>query len=104
MLEIRRTTPSGMERPAAPGEGCWLHVTQPTPADLQALLEFGIPDRLLDHVADIDERPRVEHAGESVLVVMNYPLRRLEATGPPWRTLPLSVVLDTARHRHDQPG
>jgi magnesium transporter len=28
-----------------------------------------------------------------VLVVMNYPLRRDEDTGPPWRTLPLSVLL-----------
>ena len=28
-----------------------------------------------------------------MLVVMNYPLRRNESTGPPWRTLPLSVLL-----------
>ena len=93
MLEVRRTTPSGIEQPAAPGEGCWLHVTRPAPADLQALREFGVPAPLLDHVADIDERPRVEHAGDSVLVVMNYPLRSTDPVGPPWRTMPLSVVL-----------
>jgi magnesium transporter len=93
MLEIRRSSSAGMERPPAPCTGCWLHVTQPTAADMAAVLEFGVPPALLDHVSDIDERPRVENAGECVLVVMNYPLRRAEATGPPWRTLPLSVLL-----------
>jgi magnesium transporter len=93
MLEIRRSTSAGMERPVAPSAGCWLHVTQPTAADLAAVHDFGVPATLLDHATDIDERPRVEHSGEAVLVVMNYPLRRDESTGPPWRTLPLSVVL-----------
>jgi len=93
VLEIRRTTPAGMERPAAPGEGCWLHVTQPTQADLEAVLAFGVPASLLDHIADIDERPRVAHEGDFVLVVMNYPLRHEQNSGPPWRTLPLSVLL-----------
>ncbi len=93
MLEIRRSTSAGMEQPAAPCAGCWLHVTQPAAADLAVVREFGVPASLLDHVADIDERPRVAHAGDCVLVVMNYPLRRDESTGPPWRTLPLSVLL-----------
>jgi magnesium transporter len=93
MLDIRRSSSAGMERPTAPTAGCWLHITQPTAADLAVVREFGVPAALLDHVSDIDERPRVEHAGDFVLVVMNYPLRRSEATGPPWRTLPLSVLL-----------
>jgi magnesium transporter len=93
MLELRRSTSQGMERPAAPCAGCWLHVTQPTPADLEAVRAFGVPALLLDHVSDIDERPRVEHYGECVLVVMNFPRPRDETTGPPWRTLPLSVLL-----------
>ena len=93
MLEIRRSTSAGMERRTAPCAGCWLHVTQPTAADLAAVREFGVPGSMLDHVADIDERPRVKHDGACVLVVMNYPLPRDEKTGPPWRTLPLSVLL-----------
>lgn len=93
MLEIRRSGGAGMERPPAPCAGCWLHVTQPTASELATVREFGVPDALLDHIADIDERPRVAHAGESVLVVMNYPLRRTAASGPPWQTLPLSVLL-----------
>jgi magnesium transporter len=93
MLEIRRSTRAGLERPTAPCAGCWLHITQPAAADLASAREFGVPASLLDHVSDIDERPRVEHLGECVLVVMNYPLRRDGTSGPPWRTLPLSVLL-----------
>jgi magnesium transporter len=93
MLEIRRSTQDGMERPGAPEQGCWLHVVEPTPADLAAVRDFGVPAELLTHVLDTDERPRVEHAGEVVLVVLHYPLRREERGGPPWRTLPVSVLL-----------
>jgi magnesium transporter len=82
-----------MERPAAPSVGCWLHVVAPTPADLAVIREFGVPVELLTHVGDVDERPRVEHVGETVLVVMHYPVRRAERGGPPWRTSPLSVLL-----------
>lgn len=93
MLEIRRSTPLGLEQPSVPGPGCWLHVVAPTSADLEVVREFGVPAPLLMHVADLDERPRVEHAGELVLVVLHYPTPRKEQGGPPWRTLPLSVLL-----------
>lgn len=94
MLEIRRSTPAGLERPVAPTEGCWLHVVAPTPSDIEALRRFGVSDDLLVHVSDVDERPRIDHAGDSVLVVLQYPARSTDDDGgPPWRTLPLSVVL-----------
>ena len=91
MLELRRTTANGLERPATPGEGCWLHVTAPAQADLEAMHAFGVPGSLLGHLDDLDERPRVEHEAGCVLVVLQYPVRR-EADGPPWATLPLSII------------
>lgn len=93
MLEVRRTTPSGLEQPAAPTAGCWLHVIAPTPDELETLRQFGVPDDLLAHVEDIDERPRVDQAAGSVLVVLHYPAPRVGNDGPPWRMLPLSVIL-----------
>jgi len=77
MLEIRRSASAGMERLTAPCAGCWLHVTQPAAADLAVVREFGVPASLLDHVSDIDERPRVEHAGECVLVDPAYAVNDL---------------------------
>lgn len=92
MLETRRSTASGLERTSAPGEGCWLHVIAPTPADLDVIRDFGAPAGLLDHLGDLDERPRVEHEDGCVLVVLQYPAPRAEANGPPWVTLPLSIL------------
>jgi magnesium transporter len=92
VLEIRRSTNTVMERLSAPSAGCWLHVIDPTPADLAAVQDFGVPPALLTHASDIDERPRAEHVGDTVLVVMHYPLRMAEPSRPPWRTFPLSVL------------
>lgn len=93
MLEIRRSTARGLERQSAVTDGAWLHVVAPTPADLQVVRGFGVPDSLLDQVDDPDERPRVETAGDAALVVLLYPAPAGEGDGPPWRTLPVNVLL-----------
>lgn len=93
MHQAWRSTPGGLaplERPAA---GCWLNVVEPTEQDLELVRGFGVPASLLDQVHDPDERPRVEVAGECVLVVLQYPAPTGQAEGPPWRTLPINVVL-----------
>ena len=80
-----------MEAAAAQGE--WLHVVAPTEADLAALRARGVPDALLTHVGDPDERPRVEHAGDVVLVVLQCPRARVDSVGAPYTTVPLSIFL-----------
>jgi magnesium transporter len=94
MLEVRRSTPTGLEQIAAPTEGCWLHLIAPTAAEIETARTFGVPDDLLAHFTDIDERPRVDQSADSVLVVLHYPAPRADGNdGPPWRMLPLSVIL-----------
>ncbi len=93
MLEIRRSTARGLERQSTVADGDWLHVVAPTPADLQAVREFGVPASLLDQVDDPDERPRVETAGDAALVVLLHPAPTGQSDGPPWRTLPINVLL-----------
>jgi len=87
------TSPGGREHSTPPAQGCWLHVVEPTDQDLEAVRGFGVPASLLDQVHDVDERPRVEVAGECVLVVLQYPAPTGRPDGPPWRTLPLNVLL-----------
>ncbi|HEX5650528.1 MAG TPA: magnesium transporter CorA family protein [Steroidobacteraceae bacterium] len=93
MLQALRSSPGGLERLETPADGCWLHVVKPTEQDLEDVRGFGVPASLLDQVHDIDERPRVEVAGECVLVVLQYPAPTDRTDGPPWRTLPLNVLL-----------
>jgi len=93
MLTVRRPASAGLERVDAPEPGGWLHAVGPTAAELEAIRGFGVPPELLSHVDDPDERPRVEHAGEVVLVVLQCPLRRSGDSGAPFVTAPLSVFL-----------
>ena len=93
MLEVRRTTPTGLEQVPAPEEGCWLEITAPTPVDIEAARQFGVPASLLTHVTDPDERPRVDLEGDCVLVVLRYPAANTESDDPPWSMRPLSVIL-----------
>ncbi len=76
-----------------PKPGRWLHFVGPSDADLATMREFGLPPALITHVTDPDERPRVEHLGEVVLVVLHYPSRRRVEIGAPFVTLPVSVFL-----------
>jgi magnesium transporter len=93
MRQAWPTAPDGTKHRTMPAEGCWLHVVEPTEEDLEAVRGFGVPASLLDQVHDVDERPRVEVAGECVLVVLQYPAPTDRPDGPPWRTLPLNVLL-----------
>jgi magnesium transporter len=93
MLNIRRVTGDAVQPLDTPEPGSWLHVADPSDADLDALRAFGIPPALLNHVSDPDERPRVEHLGDVVLVVLHYPYRRRAEAGAPFVTLPVSVFL-----------
>jgi magnesium transporter len=93
MRQAWPTAPDGTKHRTMPAEGCWLHVVEPTEEDLEAVRGFGVPASLLDQVHDVDERPRVEVAGECVLVVLQYPAPTDRPDGPPWRTLPLNVML-----------
>ena len=81
----------GMQVVSRPEE--WLHVVAPSERDLEALRARGVPDALLTHVGDPDERPRVEHEGEVVLVVLQCPVARGTLSGAPYATVPLSVFL-----------
>jgi magnesium transporter len=74
----------------------WIHVEDTGETGLAALRAFGIPDSLLDHVRDPDERPRLRHQGEVVLLVVSYPHR--EDGGDPvapvaYVTSPLSLFV-----------
>ncbi|HET9695202.1 MAG TPA: magnesium transporter CorA family protein [Steroidobacteraceae bacterium] len=93
MLQALCSGPGGLERLETPTDGCWLHVVKPAEQDLEAVRQFGVPASLLDQVHDIDERPRVEVSGECVLVVLQYPAPAGRGDGPPWRTLPINVLL-----------
>ena len=95
MAEILVDDPSGgLARRAQPGAGCWISLVAPTGEELAMLEGLGIPRSLLDHVRDPDERPRVQHDGRALLVVLRHPIENTDG-GPraaPFVTAPFSIV------------
>ena len=95
MVEIFADDPSGrLVRREQPGPGCWISLVAPSDEELAMLERLGMPRALLDHVRDLDERPRVQHDGEALLVVLRHPVESA-VRGPgaaPYVTAPLSIV------------
>lgn len=85
----------GLARIGEPRDGCWISLVAPTDVELALLESLGIPRSLLDHARDPDERPRVQHDGEALLVVLRHPADNPAAAGAgtaPFLTAPLSIV------------
>ncbi len=56
--------------------GVWIHVTKPTPADIEILrTQFGIDEDILEDAQDFFEVPRVERVGTTTYFFTRYPYR-----------------------------
>lgn len=76
--------------------GDWVRVTAPDAADRAALSALGIPDALLAHLSDADERPRARRVGDCVLAVLHFPHAQPTHGAAPYTTLPLSLIVTPA--------
>lgn len=72
--------------------GDWVRVTAPDSADRAALSTLAIPDALLTHLTDIEERPRARRVGDCVLAVLHFPHAQPAHAPAPYTTLPLSLI------------
>ena len=74
--------------------GCWIRVTNPTSDDLALLKErFAVPDFTSD-AEDIEERPRVDHEDNWMLVFIRVPRKRIdEDSDTVFSTAPLAVLI-----------
>ncbi len=71
----------------------WIHVTDPTGAELAQLENIVQPKGLLGHVFDFDERPRILRRGEAIVIVLHFPLRQAQDARIPYITMPVSIYL-----------
>ena len=75
----------------------WVHVSEPSPTELERLhRELHVPEAFLRHTLDRDELARVDREGESLLVLLRLPLEGKPGELP-FNTHVLSVVLHGER-------
>ena len=74
--------------------GCWVKVSNPTAEELAVLKErFAVPDFTHD-AEDIEERPRVDHENNWMLVFIRIPNRNLDEDGETmFTTAPMAVLI-----------
>ena len=74
--------------------GCWVKVSNPTAEELAVLKErFAVPDFTHD-AEDIEERPRVDHENNWMLVFIRIPNRSLDEDGETmFTTAPRAVLI-----------
>ncbi|MBX7190460.1 MAG: magnesium transporter CorA family protein [Sandaracinaceae bacterium] len=76
------------------GGGAWIVANRPSDEERQALVAtHGVPEHLLAHALDPDERPRIAKTADATLVVLRMPRRMPQGSDVPWATVPLSLVL-----------
>ena len=75
--------------------GCWVKVTNPTADELATLQErFDVPLDFIDDAEDSEERPRVDHEDNWLLVFVRVPAKRVDADGETqFTTAPLAVLI-----------
>jgi magnesium transporter len=76
--------------------GDWVRITAPDAADRTALSALAIPEALLAHLTDVDERPRSRRVGDCVLAVLHFPHAQPAHAEAPYVTLPLSLIATPA--------
>ena len=74
--------------------GCWIKVTKPTDEDLALLKErFAVPDFTHD-AKDIEERPRVDHEDNWLMVFVRVPNKSIDEDGDTiFTTAPVSILI-----------
>ena len=75
--------------------GCWIRVTKPSADELTQLYErFAVPLDFVDDAEDIEERPRVDHEDNWLLVFIRVPCKRIDEDGETsLSTAPLAILI-----------
>ena len=74
--------------------GCWIRVASPTVEDLSLLKErFDVPDFTHD-AQDIEERPRVDHEDNWMVVFVRVPCKSIDEDGESiFSTAPMAILI-----------
>ncbi len=94
VIHFYQQTSLGLERRETLQAGCWVWIESPTEDNLQVLrTRFGIPDRFVTHVLDLDELARYETSGSVELIVLRIPYHLSRTPGDGYKTTALSILL-----------
>jgi magnesium transporter len=93
MITTLKNNDLGFTRLEEITSGCWINVTNPSPAELAQLQGLGIPQDYLTYPLDEDERSRTEREDGALLIVLRIPIFQGVTADVPYTTIPLGIII-----------
>jgi magnesium transporter len=96
MITILKTTVNGLERISEPVNNCWINVIDPTTAEIEQLVEMGLPKDYVTYPLDMDERARTEREDDGTqFLLIRVPFFQGVQEDIPYITIPLGVIINS---------
>src|SRR5512134_2097651 len=92
MLTIYKTTEQGLEQLESIANGTWVKVVDPSPEEIQKLVDWGIDTDYINYSLDLDEMPRMERDEDYTFILIRIPHRQPESDIP-YTTIPLGIMI-----------
>ena len=92
MLTIYKTTEQGLEQIESMANGAWIKVIDPTPEEIEKLVNWGIDVDYINYSLDFDEMPRIERDEDYTFILIRIPHRQ-PGSDIPYITIPLGIMI-----------
>lgn len=92
MLTIYKTTEQGLEQLDTMVNGAWVKAIDPTPDEIEQLVNWGVDIEYINYSLDLDEMPRIERDEEYTFILLRIPHKQLESDTP-YTTIPLGIMI-----------
>ncbi len=92
MLTIYKTTEQGLEQLESMANGTWIKAIDPTPEEIQKLVDWGVDVDYINYSLDFDEMPRMERDDDYTFILIRIPHSQPESDIP-FITIPLGIMI-----------
>ena len=92
MLTIYKTTEEGLETLDSMANGTWVKVVDPTPEEIEKLVNWGIDVDYVNYSLDFDEMARLERDEDYTFILVRIPHRQPDSDIP-YITIPLGIMI-----------
>ena len=92
MLTIYKTTEQGLEQLETMANGTWVKAIDPTPAEIEQLVNWGVDVDYINYSLDLDEMPRIERDDDFTFILLRIPHRQPDSDIP-YITIPLGIMI-----------
>lgn len=92
MLSIYKTMEKGLDKIELIANGAWVNVVDPTPDEIEKLVNWGMDMDYINYSLDQDEMPRMERDEDYTFILLRIPIYQPESDVP-YNTVPLGIMI-----------